>query len=505
MNLCLFPIALVLASCSGCSSADSVARYSGGKQMADFKVSTATALTKALAQAKSGDRILLASGNYGAVSIKNLSFVADVTIMSANAAKPAVIDSLTVRGSSHILFQGLEIGHALTANEPAFTTFGDVSGSKNIGFDSVYFHGSLDSNATNDGNGLKVTGSSSISIKNSRFEQVGRGVLFSSTTDISLTGSTFIGIRSDGADFGDVQRVLIDRNVFRDFDLVSGDHPDAIQFWTKGTTRASTDIVISNNQILQGNGSGMQGIFLTDQVGTLPFANVSIVNNLGYVSEMYNGIMVSNGKNVTVAGNTILSPGNDSKKFWIRLENITGGVLKDNVTDIFVGTGNTGIVTSGNKFAIADKTFATKIKGLNSGAAATVASLIVSGVGYSSVRAGATITGAPGTNAAATATATAAIDPVQTSTAFSVATFLPAGLADTSTTSVASVAPVAPAVAVNAPAPSLFSASDFLAASAPISVATTLSPLATAPIAASSLLTVSQMRAAANFAIGIHM
>jgi hypothetical protein len=189
-------------------------------------------------------------------------------------------------------------------------------------------------------------------------------------------------MRTDGMNFANVQRIVIDGNKFSDFFVGEGDHPDAIQFWTAGTKQASSNIIIRNNQIFQGRGAGTQGIFLTDQVGTLPYQNVRIENNLLYVYDGYNGIMVGHGRGVEIIGNSVLSETRDNQKYWIRLDRVEGVTLRNNVADSFVNQNNKSLTMDNNIFLDARTSAAGRIRDLQALAGATVAGLVIPGVGY---------------------------------------------------------------------------------------------------------------------------
>ncbi len=338
--------------------------------------------------------------------------------------------------SSHIKFHGLEIGRPLLTGEPEHTRYAYVKNGSYITFSSVFFRGSMDGNSANDGYGLWVANGKFVTVQNSRFEQLARGVVFADSTDLNLRGNSFQNLRSDGADFASVQRVTIDSNTFRNFNPVGLDHPDAIQFWTSGTTKASSDIVISNNQIFQGTGGGIQGIFLRDEVGTLPYQNVKILNNLAYVKDFYNGIAVLGGNNVEISGNSVLSPTGDDKKFNIRVEKVVGGVVRNNVADVLINVNNTALTLASNKFLNTDASIAPKISGINAGATATAASLVLAGTGYVIKTAGSTLIGegsiAPKTSASFSATTSSD-------------SLAPSNLADTSSAFAGTAAPAAPA------------------------------------------------------------
>jgi L-fucose mutarotase/ribose pyranase (RbsD/FucU family) len=343
-------------------------------------------LIDALARAESGDRIVLAAGNYGAIDIRDRVFSIDVTLQSANSTQPAIIETMTISNSAHLAFRSLEIGRALKVGEADYSRMVSIRATNNVKFDSINFRGSLDNNPRNDGYGLVFNGGRGLEISNSSFTEFNRAVQVGTASDITVKNTRFFGLRSDGLNFADVQRVVIDRNSFRDFTVGDGDHPDAIQFWTTGTTRSSTDIVITNNEIFQGRGAGTQGIFLTDQVGSLPYQNVRIENNLLYVFDGYNGIMVANGRGVQIIGNSILSEQSDNQKFWIRLEKTEGSIVRNNIADSIVNQNNAGMTLANNVFLDKDPSFAKRIVGLSAQANATAASLIVPGIGYQTPR-----------------------------------------------------------------------------------------------------------------------
>lgn len=397
--------------------------------MSDIRVSNAAELQKAVAGAKGGDRILLAGGNYGNVWLVNKKLATDVTIMSADVNNQAKIEVLTVKNASHLVFKSLEIGRPLKPGEANFALFGIFSGVSNITIDGVFVHGSLDGNPGNDGNGLGFRDSDHITVKNSRFEQIGRGLQIGSTTDVLVQNNVFTNIRMDGMNFADVQRIVIEGNKLSNFFAAPGDHPDAIQFWTAGTKKVSSDIVIRNNEIFQGDGRGIQGIFLGEELGTLPYTNVTIENNLVYIHDGYNGISVGHGVNVSVIGNTVLGDPKDNEKERILLQNVTGGIVKNNLAEQLIDTKNSGVSFSNNVFLDKSPSFLSRIKGVNALAKATVSGLHVPGIGYQPVNGV-----SPTLKPAGLTGSDSVLQPasVQSGAAFNVEAFLPTGLGSVS-------------------------------------------------------------------------
>lgn len=352
--------------------------------MAIIKVASQSQLDSAVKNVKSGDTILLASGaKFTQLLFDNKLMASTVTIKSESATNPATIGYVTAKGSSNVVFQNLNIGRAMTPGvDQDWTNMALVQGSKNVTFDSIKFF-STGSNDNYLGRGIFNRDSSNIVVKNSDFSHLAVGMQSMSVSNITVQGNKFHDLRIDGAEFTAIKGALVDANYFTDFTSKTDFHPDAIQFWTAGTKQASTDVVISNNVILPGTGNGSQGIFVQDEVGGIPYERITIKNNLLLdAGNLYNGITVRGGKDITIEGNTTLSPTSDAKYFYIRLENVTGGVVKNNLSDQLTTKNNTNVSFSNNVFLNAQKTFASQITGINSGSTATIDSLIVGGIGY---------------------------------------------------------------------------------------------------------------------------
>ena len=310
--------------------------------MATINVSNAAQLSAAISSAHAGDTILLAAGTYSGVVMQNLNFTSAVTITSADAAHPATLTDLYVRGSSGLNFSNLELDASAST---AYFPF-QVYGSSNVNMSHLWFHGSLDSNSGS--SLLMVRESSNVTVSNSEFEQGANALSFLNDDHIQFVGNSFHDLRTDAIRGGGSSYVTVSGNTFTDFHPVEGDHPDAIQFWTTNTTVAAHDIVVTNNVITRGDGGIIQGIFFRDQVGSLPYANVTITDNM-LAGTMYNGIMIDGGRNVAISGNTVA--GYPDMKSWIRLDNVNGAVLSHNSAgDLIQLTDSNISVTDFTKF-----------------------------------------------------------------------------------------------------------------------------------------------------------
>ncbi|HYZ47567.1 MAG TPA: right-handed parallel beta-helix repeat-containing protein [Sphingomonas sp.] len=137
------------------------------------------------------------------------------------------------------------------------------------------------------------------------------------------------------------RNITLERNRFEDFQPFTGDHSDAMQFFTTGLTRpedmAARDIVIRNNLCLA-NGKA-QCLFVTDQIGMAKqgrgYAGFTIEDNV-VVGAAWHGITVHDAENIAIRNNRLLRvSGVDSMDSRIDLEGSTG-TLSDNQANAFI-------------------------------------------------------------------------------------------------------------------------------------------------------------------------
>jgi hypothetical protein len=315
-------------------------------------VSDAAQLQAALSSAKSGETILLSSGNYGSLNIYQKNFTGSgITIAAASSTADAVITGLHISASSGIKLSGLDLNCTSNSNN-SFAY--DVLTSSNITLTGLTVHGAGTSS------GLEIEKSSNVVVSNSTISNVWNGIVELNNSNISITGNTLTRIGGDGIDNGGSSNVTISNNSFTNFlGGSSTQHPDAIQFWTTNTTQSASNIVVSDNNISVGSGAQVQGIFMTDQVGNLPYENVTITGNT-VTAEMYNGIVVNDGTNVTVTGNTVVglsdsaltlnasSTYGTSPSSWIEMERVSGLNMSGNNASGYVLSGNTNATLGSN-------------------------------------------------------------------------------------------------------------------------------------------------------------
>jgi Ca2+-binding RTX toxin-like protein len=299
------------------------------------------ALLSVLKSAQSGDTILLEAGNYSGVNVKGLKFDGVVTIASKDPNDPAVLTGLSISGSEGLKFSNLEFD----LSSPHTVWNLSIVNSKNIELNGLDIHGSLNDNPGDDRSAVLVRGSSDVRVLNSEFQQLDHGISMVASNGVRLEGNAFHDIRADGVIGSGSSNVQVVDNTFTDFHPVDGDHPDAIQFFTRNTTASAHDITISGNLIARGDGAIIQGIFVTDQVGNLPYQDLVITNNV-LVGTMYNGIAVQNSENLLLSGNTVAAY--SDMKSWIYVNKSTGATVTDNEAMLVKYALATDLTQSGN-------------------------------------------------------------------------------------------------------------------------------------------------------------
>jgi hypothetical protein len=313
-------------------------------------------LTAALSHAHAGDVIKLAAGNYTApLVIQNFNPGGSVTITSADPNSEAVLGKTKIVNSSGLNFTNVEFSFPLgdgTAGPVGIT----IRGSDSIHFTNDNIHGVLGAAPTNDMRGMDVSQSSDIQVVNSQFQDLFSAMSMGKSSNITVTGNNIHDIRVDGFEGAADTNVNISNNVFTDFHHIGysgvvdpvtgkqGDHSDAIQFWTTGQTQGSSNLTITNNVITQGSGRDMQGIFIQDSVGTLPYQNVTVTGNL-IVGGNWNGIMVDHAHGLNLSNNTVDTLSTQTQSPWIKVMNSTGANLVNNAAKSFgLAQNNTGLV-----------------------------------------------------------------------------------------------------------------------------------------------------------------
>jgi Ca2+-binding RTX toxin-like protein len=292
----------------------------GLSSMSVFAVSTTAELQNAVKLAQAGDEIRLAPGRYDSVVLQGVAPAGNVTITSADPYNPANFSGLIVTGASNLTFSNVK----MTVPDNSYTWYHfQVLNSSNIKIVGSVFDGP-GMTPVQETSGLIVRNSSNVTIDSSEFKNLVWGVHFFDNKGITVTNSLFHDIRQDGIRGGSNSQVTYSYNFFTNFHPTADEHADAMQFWTTNTTTAVSDITVIGNVVVRGaTGSPIQGIFMRDEVGNLPYSNVTIANNL-IVGGAYNSITLDGGVFGKISGNTVIAF--PDQEAWIRTLNTTTNV-----------------------------------------------------------------------------------------------------------------------------------------------------------------------------------
>ena len=270
--------------------------------MVTIKVQNQADLLAALKVAKGGDTILLANGNYGAVTLTH-DFASKVTLKAVTEGG-AIFDTVKLSGVTNLALDGITSNKNLAIE----------MGSKNVTVLNTDVKGGI---YARDVNGLKID---NVETSGGQF-----GVLFNSVQNFSLTNSHIHDSVEDLMRItGNSYNGTIENNVVANTTGGKPLHPDIIQFFAaKGVT--PHDITIRGNLLYDHTEAGKppaQGIFLSDP-GAGGYKNILIEDNMIRTNSV-NTIYINGGQeNVVVRGNTLI-PGLGDGGAMIRLAQKSG-------------------------------------------------------------------------------------------------------------------------------------------------------------------------------------
>ena len=292
-------------------------------QAETIQVATMKELKRALAQARGGETLLLAPGNYGALVLKKKNGARStrpVVLRSANADAPAVLTGMNLRHMSHLTFEGVVFDYRFSAGQPLQVKPFKISESRHITIRNSVFDGDLARNvsAVADGLGygiaLALSGNQHVTLEYNSFYNFHRAITLGRSSDVVVRGNDIYAIRSDGINLVQTQRVVIEDNHIHDFNrsTTKKDHSDMIQMWSRNAELPSSDIIIRNNVLNLGKGDSTQSIFMrNDQVDRglagpdMFYRNITIEGNV-IINGHIHGITLGESLNVMIRNNTLL-------------------------------------------------------------------------------------------------------------------------------------------------------------------------------------------------------
>lgn len=298
-------------------------------------VNSTDALWAAIKSAHAGDTILMAPGAYAALRLDGAN-IAGVTIKSLDPTHPAVIAGMNITSSSGLTFSNIQM--TVDPNNGFAVMLGS---DQNMAFDHVDMHGA----AVGNGSAIMVRNSTGVAVTNSDIHDLGTGINHLNSSQLVFSNNSIHNIEADGIRGGGSSNVTISGNQFTNFYPLAADHPDAIQFWTTGTSTATHDLTITNNVFVRGQGAAVQGIFVGNE-NQITYQNVAITGN-AIIGGLYQGIAITQGNNVSIANNLV--EGYTDINSWISIAKSTNSTLVNNDSTTFLYSDhNTGFTQFAN-------------------------------------------------------------------------------------------------------------------------------------------------------------
>jgi hypothetical protein len=316
--------------------------------LSTVNVSTSTQLVSALSSAQAGETIALEPGTYDPITLTKLKLPSGVTITSADPANQAVLTGVYASGCSGLTFTGLTFSTAATPIGPfgPATTFSFYfNHCRDLTLTDLNVVGTPGVTLANATSGIKVDNSSSTYITNNTFSWLHYGIEHDGDSGLIITGNNFSYLYDDGIRGGGSSYVNVVGNTFTSMhmDPTDTDHPDCIQFWTV-VGESGSNIKVSNNTYVRGDGNPIQGIFFEDSIGGIPFQNVTITNN-SITGGGFNGITamgVGDSIDNLTMNNNIVTEYADQASF-ITVYNVNKGVVSFNTAPEIKTSGDVNV------------------------------------------------------------------------------------------------------------------------------------------------------------------
>jgi nitrous oxidase accessory protein NosD len=276
----------------------------GAASATDIAVANADDLHRALAEARPGDTLRLAAGQYGELLIRTRRFSPSIAIVAADPRRPPSFTSVTLAHAGGVRLSGLEVKYGATA-APLTAYAVNVLASADIELSRLRVMSAPNGVIGDDAYGVNIRNSQRVFLRDSRIHDVHRGAAVFDSDDVEISHNVVRAVASDGVVARGVVRFFVLDNYFADFNVddAAKVHPDAIQIWSRHALRASEYVLIQGNVIRRGRGGPSQGIFVATP--EIPTIGLVIENNVVEQS-MGQGIAVMNGVDVSIRNNTVI-------------------------------------------------------------------------------------------------------------------------------------------------------------------------------------------------------
>lgn len=287
-------LAAMVGACNFCTSV----------QARDLIITDPAEFRAALASVSPGDRLLLASGAYGSLDLRDVVFAPAISVEPLDWAAPPVFTSINLSEVNGFSVNGIVVAYGVTQS-PLSTYAVNIQGGGDISLKRMEIASAADGVAGNDAFGINIRNSARISVSDNNIHDVYRGVAVLDSDNVTVSRNVIRVAGSDGVVARGAVGLSILDNYFADFAIVDLElqHPDAIQLWSRYALRANQDIVIRGNLIRRSVGDRSQGVF----VNTPEFATKNLLIEHNVIEQsMAQGIAVANGDGVVIKNNTVI-------------------------------------------------------------------------------------------------------------------------------------------------------------------------------------------------------
>ncbi len=150
-------------------------------------------LHAALTHATGGETLLLAAGDYGALTINGKGgvpnrFDTPLKVMSADPQNPAVFTWMDVHGAKNITLEGVKFDYRMAPDDPDHVRPFEINNSEDITIRNAQFSGDLQSDGFGYGFGLSVRDAARITLEGNEFFNWGRAAIISHSEDVTGAG-----------------------------------------------------------------------------------------------------------------------------------------------------------------------------------------------------------------------------------------------------------------------------------------------------------------------------
>jgi hypothetical protein len=306
------------------------------QRSAQVTVGNDLALSAAIRAATPGTTILVEPGRYGLLNLKRRTYETTVLTIAAAGPESPIFAGADLSGAKGVVLSGLDF----TGSASPLVR---IVGASNIRFTNSHLRGaSANLDPWDDSNtAIWVRSASNITLSGNDFQDLRAALYIQNAYDVDVTRNSFTYLR-EGINVASLGRGSISGNVFHSFSPNYGlrEHPDAIQFWTRGETWGSFDITLANNFFAFGGQRAVQGIFIRSEEAEsynrpVYYRNFTITGNVYYGSSLH-GISLSSVHGARITNNVaVASPWADQNNSSLRFaDGRSSGGLQPNIRAI---------------------------------------------------------------------------------------------------------------------------------------------------------------------------